>query len=203
MLELIASILVQGHAPAGLVELGEQEEIAMALSAAPEHLRGGAGIYRLGPAGYVAVRPSANGFNCLVAREGNHGIGPMCFDKEGSETTLDALLMRGELQQSGKTEAEIDAEIAKAYETKRLIAPRRAGVAYMLSNHFRQVNPKTGKDECIFPPHVMYYAPYMKNADIGSAKKFGSTDVPWVLNEGKPDAYIIQVDRDADIAACK
>jgi len=42
-------------------------------------------------------------------------------------------------------------------------------------------------------PYVMIYAPYVTNADIGAERS--SPWMPWVLNEGQPNAYIITVVR--------
>ena len=49
--------------------LPREKEIALALSAAPEHLRKGAGVYVLERSGFVKVRDSANGFTCIVNRD--------------------------------------------------------------------------------------------------------------------------------------
>ena len=201
--------LILALAPSGMaaaepvVELAADEEASMALSAAPEHLRARAGVYRLGVRGFDLVRPSTNGFNCLVAREPSLGLGPLCFDKEGSETLLKAELMQGELMRQGRSETEIAALVAAAFAAGRLAAPRRPGVAYMLSNNFSSVDAASGKRRCIFPPHLMFYAPYMKNADIGAEPGHrGSVELPWILNEGKPNAYILVVGHGADAAAC-
>lgn len=186
-----------------VVELDPEAEVEMALSAAPEHLREQAGVWRLAEAGYVEVRPSGNGFNCLVSRDANRGLAPVCYDREGSETLLAADLARGELQRQGATEAEIEAEIGRRYAQGRLIAPRRGGVAYMLSTAFSQENPQTGRRECVFPPHLMFYVPYRSNADIGAAAgSRGSLTQPWVLNEGKPNAYVIVASHDGH-AVCE
>jgi hypothetical protein len=40
-----------------------------------------------------------------------------------------------------------------------------------------------------YHPHVMSYAPYMTNADIGVTGT--DPNAPWVLHEGSPHAYII------------
>ena len=186
-----------------IVELSHDEEVQLALGAAPERLRDGAGVFILGPKGYVRARESTNGFNCIVSREPHSGVGPECFDREGSRTSLLAQLMRGRLQREARTDAEIEASIDRAYKAGTLKPPRKAGIVYMLSTHFHQLSPKTGKDECIFPPHMMFYAPYLTNRDIGAEKSFGSTREPWILNEGKPEAMILVVDRSADDAACQ
>jgi hypothetical protein len=44
-----------------------------------------------------------------------------------------------------------------------------------------------------YHPHVMFYAPYLTNADIGANGK--DPNAPWILNEGSPHAYMIVVTR--------
>ncbi len=201
---VIAAAAVSSANAEEVAELEPDAEVEMALSAAPEHLRAEAGVYRLGADGYELVRPSANGFTCLVEREPSLGLAPVCHDREGSETIVPATLAKARLQRQGKSPEEIRAFLDSAYAAGRLIAPRRPGIAYMLSDHFSQAHPETGNRQCIFPPHVMFYAPYMKNADIGAGPKHrGSVDQPWILNEGRPNAYILVVSRSADLEACR
>jgi hypothetical protein len=172
-----------------------QEEVEMALSAAPSHLRDGAGVHILGPEGYVRHRASTNGFECLVEREGADGTAPICFDSEGAQTTLKAVFYRQALLQSGVDRATARQRTKAAYQRGELLAPRRPGIVYMLSTHFRSRNAKSNQLECVFPPHVMFYAPYLKNSDFGIPRSdFGSTQRPWILNEGEPDAYFIVAD---------
>ncbi len=169
-------------------------EIEMALSAAPQHLRNGATVYVLKRGGYVKVREGSNGFTCLVEREGGKDTSPICFDREGSETTLAMVLRRMQLVEQEKGPKEIDHTIDEDYHTGRLFAPRKPGVAYMLSTEFKRHDHKTGNMVAVFPPHVMFYAPFMKNSDIGARPEDrGSESQPWILNEGKAWAYIIVV----------
>lgn len=197
-------LLAQTAVTPTVVELSADEEVALALSAAPEHLRAGAGVHRLGPVNYEQVRPSTNGFQCIVSREPNLGLGPVCYDKVGTASNLRADMMRGALRKAGKSEAEVDAEVAGAYRSGRLTAPAGPGIAYMLSPHFTQHSAKTGKRQCIFPPHIMFYAPFLKNADIGADKRhFGSIRQPWILNEGEPGAHILVVPHGSDTEACR
>jgi hypothetical protein len=176
------------------IVLDKEKEIEMALSAAPENLRTDAAVYLLGPKGYVKVRDSKNGFHCLVEREGEGTLGPICFDTEGSQTLMLAAFETAELALSGKSQEEIDKQIDADFKSGKLIAPRKPGIVYMLSTQFQQHNHATGEVKTVFPPHVMFYAPYMKNSDIGATKEdFGSLTRPWILNEGKPGAYIIVV----------
>ena len=169
------------------------KEIELALSAAPEHLRKGAGVYILERNGYVKAREGTNGFTCIVNRDHPLSLKPVCFDAEGTATILPKILRVGELLMQGKPVSEIDAEIAEGFRTGKYISPRRAGVAYMLSGDIRNYNPHTGKVDS-FPPHVMFYAPNLTNADLGTTPEALAKDpsLPFVAYQG-PHGYIIML----------
>jgi hypothetical protein len=177
--------------------LSREKEIALALSAAPEHLRNGAGVYVLERSGFVKVRDSANGFTCIVNRDHPLNQKPVCFDAEGTATILPKILRVGELLMEGKPISEIDREIEEGFRSGKYISPRRAGVAYMLSGDIRNFNPRTGKVES-FPPHVMFYAPNLTNADLGTTPEALAKDpsLPFVAYQG-PHGFIIVVNSDA------
>jgi hypothetical protein len=168
-----------------------EKEIELALSAAPEHLRGGAGVYVLEHNGFVKVKDSTNGFTCIVNRDHPLNQKPVCFDAEGTATILPKILRVGELLMQGKTMSAIDSEIAEGFRTGKYISPRRAGVAYMLSGDIRNYNPHTRKVES-FPPHIMFYAPNVTNADLGTTAEALAKDpsLPFVAYQG-PHGFII------------
>jgi len=176
--------------------LPRDKEIDLALSAAPEHLRKGAGVYVLERNGFVQVRESANGFTCIVNRDHPLNQKPVCYDAEGTATILPKILRVGELLMQGKPMSEIDAEITEGFRTGKYISPRRPGVAYMLSGDIRNFNPRTGKVES-FPPHVMFYAPNLTNADLGTTPEALAKDpsLPFVAYQG-PHGFIIVVNSD-------
>lgn len=171
--------------------LPREKEIELALSAVPEHLRAGAGVYVLERNGFVKVRESTNGFTCIVNRDHPLNQKPVCFDAEGTATILPKILRVGELLMQGRTMSEIDKEIEEGFRTGKYISPRRAGVAYMLSGDIRNYNPRTRKVES-FPPHVMFYAPNVTNADLGTTREALTKDpsLPFVAYQG-PHGYII------------
>ena len=177
--------------------LSREKEVALALSAAPEHLRQRAGVYALERNGFVKVRDSSNGFTCIVNRDRPLNQKPVCFDAEGTATILPKILRVGELLMQGKPMSEIDAEIAEGFRTGKYISPRRPGVAYMFSGDIRNFNPRTGKVES-FPPHVMFYAPNLTNADLGITPEALAKDpsLPFVAYQG-PHGFIIVVNNDA------
>ena len=176
--------------------LPPEQEIALALSAAPEHLRNNAGVYVLKRNGFVKVRESTNGFTCIVNRDHPLNQKPVCFDAEGTATILPKILRVGELLMQGKAMSEINADIAEGFRTGKYIAPRRLGVAYMLSGDIRNYNPHTGKVES-FPPHVMFYAPNLTNADLGVTPEAlaKNPSLPFVAYQG-PHGFIIVVSGD-------
>jgi hypothetical protein len=171
--------------------LPRQKEIALAVSAAPEHLRKGAGLYVLERNGFVKIKDSTNGFTCIVNRDHPLNQKPVCFDAEGTVTILPKILRVGELLMQGTSMSKIDAEIAEGFHTGKYISPRRPGVAYMLSGDIRNFNPRTGKVES-FPPHVMFYAPNLTNADLGVTQEALAKDpsLPFVAYQG-PHGFII------------
>jgi hypothetical protein len=171
--------------------LPRDKEIKLALSAAPEHLRKGAGVYVLERNGFVKVRDNQNGFTCVVNRDHPSNLKPVCFDAEGTATILPKILRVGELLMQGRRMSEIDEEIEEGFRSGKYISPRRAGVAYMLSGDIRNYNPRTGKVES-FPPHVMFYAPNVTNADLGTTPEALKQDpsLPFVAYQG-PHGYII------------
>ncbi len=164
----------------------EQREVRMALCAAPEHLREGAGVYVLTSSGYKQMRRSTNKFTCIVNRDHPKALKPTCFDEEGTATILPKILRVGELMMQGKSPSEIAADIRAGFASGKFVSPRRPGVAYMLSGDIRNVNPDTGAVSS-FPPHVMFYAPNLTNENIGSN---GTTGLPFIAYQG-PHGYMI------------
>ena len=168
----------------------ESDEIALALSAAPESLRVEAGVFVMAKDGYRRVRESRNGLNCLVGHDRPDTQEPICWDREGSETILPLMLDERKWRAAGATEAEVARRRAEGFASGTYRAPRRPGIAYMLSAENYVFN---GERVIRYHPHVMSYAPYLTNADISSDGQ--DPNAPWILNEGSPHAYIIVVTR--------
>jgi hypothetical protein len=193
-LVVAAPALAQTPDPASLPELKARDaETVLALDAAPEALRAGAGVYVLERLGYVKARESSNGFTCIVNRDHPRAIKPTCYDAEGTATILPAVLRFGELLMQGKPVPEIQADIRKGFEQGKFISPRRPGVAYMLSGEIANVDPQTGRITS-FPPHVMFYAPNLSNADIGAspASLQQNPGLPFIAYQG-PHGFMVVV----------
>ncbi|MBI2679578.1 MAG: hypothetical protein HYX25_01060 [Candidatus Solibacter usitatus] len=176
------------HAQSPLL-MEQKREMELVLSSAPEDLREAAGAYVLQKNGFVKVRDSRNGFNCVVERRAGH-LAPKCYDAEGSTSTLQASLKRGEFLTRGLSPAEVEKRIDEEYRAGRLHAPSKAGIVYMLATD-DNYQDQAGKTHYL-GAHIMVYAPFLKNADIGvTADQQWSPSHVWVQYEGRPDAYLI------------
>jgi hypothetical protein len=162
-------------------------QIALASSAAPPQVSGAAAIYVLGPKGYTLARQGSNGFACLVTRERADTLEPECFDAEGVATTLPARLFVEEQRAAGRDEASIEAALAEGYASGRFLAPRKAGIVYMLSD-FNYVFDPGAQQVIHFPGHLMFYAPYATAKEVGEGP-----GAPYLTHPGHPDNLMVVV----------
>ena len=163
-----------------------------ALSALPPHLREGATTYVLDPAnGYILGKKGSNGFSCIVMRTEwawpqltfrDDIYVPICFDEEGSKKMLpvwmDAALMRAR----GFTPKHVYEEIMNKFSRGAYQKPARTGISYMTAPLMRSY-PAPGATEVMTmsAPHYMFYAPNVKDADIGGKP---SSQYPFILPQG-------------------
>lgn len=169
--------------------LPREAELAAAVAAAPPHLAADAGVYLLTASGFALDRPSRNGFHCLLERSLPGAFEPQCLDAEGSATLLQGVLLRARLLMSGQSQDAIEREIAAAWSRGQLRPPSRPGINYMLSRENRVPIDDKGT-VAPYRPHVMFYVPYLTNADLGGSP--GAPGAPvFVINEGTPGAYAI------------
>ena len=168
-----------------------EQQIQLALSAAPTEVSSKAAVYVLGPKGYEKVREGTTGFSCLIERSFKETLqvsaAPACFDAEGSRTIMLGYLHREELRAQGKPEAEIKDDIAKGYKDGRFKAPG-PGFLYMMSseNYFYDADTRQWGT---VPPHLMFYAPYKTAKDLGY-ESISPTMVPYLTYPG-PEGLIV------------
>jgi hypothetical protein len=187
---LAATLPAAPRAQVQVPPMDREKEIALALSACPSTVAAGAGVYLLGKTGYEKARDSQNGFVAIVSHALPISQEPQCMDAEGARTHLPRLFKQAELRTQGKTPQEIQRYVAAAFARGEFVAPSKPGVDYMLST--QNLPPDTaGKGDTVerFPPHVMIYAPFITNKDLGVD---GSENGPlMVVGEGTPHALII------------
>jgi hypothetical protein len=148
--------------------LPEIDEMRLALEAAPAHLRDGAGVFVLEASGYREARASRNGFNCLIEREVAAAFEPRCFDAEGSATLLPVTLFRAARRARGVPRTALDREVAERYRRHEFLAPRRAGVCYMLSSQNVVVVDRVTQKVQRVGPRLLFYAPNVGSEDLGA-----------------------------------
>ncbi len=172
-------------------------EIELALSAIPKHLREDATVYALERGGYVKVQEGTSGISCLVRRSGVTqgiyvtGIGPQCFDKEGTRTMLQVELDHTVMIEQGMPLEDVYRKMKEGFATGRYEYPKH-GVVYMLSA--ANLLPQIQNPPYSFPyiPHLMFYAPNMQPDAIGMEmppNPFGQH--PFIPVPGEPWSYIV------------
>lgn len=183
---------------AGILEISEECEVAVALSAGPVYLREGAGVYVLGADGYELKRPSANGFTCMVERNHPQSLVPQCFDPQALKAHVALLLDEGKLIRQGWSFEEI-AERRKSALADGTYPPADGpGLAYMISD-YNYVLGGSG-DVVKVAPHMMFHAPGLSHEDIGSdpAQALQNRGLPIIASEGPHGFMISFVDSPSD-----
>jgi len=165
-----------------------EEKIKLAESAAPPEISGKATVYLLERTGYVKVREGTNGFSCFVDRQTPLNMEPTCFDAEGSATTLPTRLFAEDQRAAGQSEDQVKAKIEQGYKAGKFKAPGKAGIVYMMSDRAYILIPGTDKIVHV-PPHLMFYAPYATDQDIGSPPP--AVNMPRLIRAGQPDAVVV------------
>lgn len=179
--------------------MDRQKEIALALSACPPPVATKAAVYVLDLSGYIRVRDSTNGFTAIVQHAMPNSQDPQCMDAEGTGTLLPRYLKVAEWRAQGKSANEIKLLVADAFARGIFQPPAKPGIDYMLSTE--NFTPNAKGEVVHFPPHVMFYAPYLTNAELGLDGPLGPDGNPdgpaFVAGEGTPQALII-----VPVAAC-
>ncbi len=168
--------------------LPKEERIKLAESAAPPEVSGSATVYLLERTGYVKVRDGSNGFSCIVDRQSPYNLEPTCFDAEGTATTLPTRLFVEEERGKGKSEEQIKSELDEGYRSGKFKAPGKPGIVYMMSDRGFLLIPSANKLVPL-PPHLMFYAPYATEKDLGSPAP--AMNMPHLIRPGQPDTYMI------------
>jgi hypothetical protein len=174
--------------------MDRDREVALALSACPPFVAGKAAVFVLDKAGYIKVRDSQNGFTAIVQHSLPTSQEPQCMDAEGTRTLLPRMLKVAELRAQGKSREEIQRFVAEAFAKGIFQPPVRPGIDYMLSTE--NLVPDAKGVVVPYPPHVMFYGPYLTNADLGVDRTAlgpdGNPSGPaFVAGEGTPHALII------------
>ena len=189
------------YPPMGEYMMPRDAEIALAKSAAPANISGRATIKVLTDSGYQVASEGDNGFVCMVmrgwvaptysptfVRDFVHDAklrAPICFDPIASRNVMPYYELRSKLGMEENTPDQIAEGVQAAY-AKGLLPKREAvSFAYMWS-----ADQNLGAGAGAWHPHVMVFAPYYKNSELGG-NAFGS-HLPNVSDdEGTPFAVVV------------
>ena len=141
----------------------QNSEIALARSAAPASISGGAEVMVLGRSGFTAAVKGTNGFLCLVERGWGAATdepefwnpkvrSPICFNRAAAQTFAPIFLLKTKLVLEGKSKTEILAETSAALDKKELPVLEPGAMCYMMSK--QQYLNDRGKS---WHPHVMVF----------------------------------------------
>jgi hypothetical protein len=170
-------------------ESERDNEIALALEAGPPSVTAKAGVWVHDKTGYVQARESKNGFVCVVDHRIPKAVEPQCLDAEGVKTFFPRLQLVASLRAKATPEPEIRKAVKAAFANGTFVAPSRPGVIYMLSPHNVVTIDEEKGIAAPFPGHLMFYAPNLTSADLGSD---GTPASPlFVVDERTPHALMI------------
>ena len=168
-----AQVAAHNSQPRQVPLLPRDLEIELALSAAPAHLRNGATVLVLEPGGFVKAKEGTNKFTCIVTRAGGD-VFPVCYDEEGTRSVLPVDFDDVKLRMQGLSTSEVDRQIAEGYKSGLYRAPSRPGISYMLSPIRYKIDEQGHIVKNTPNPHMMFYAPYLSDADIGGVRGSGA-----------------------------
>ena len=164
--------------PPRLEKMPEALEMRFALSALPPHLRDGASVSILDPqGGYAAYRRGTNGFSCIVVRTEwswpqlafrDDIFFPVCYDEEGSKRMLAVWMDVAKLGAQGLGPRQVYEQAVKKFDNGTYQKPSRTRISYMTAPLMRTY-PSLEATEVVtmIISHYMFYAPNVKDADIG------------------------------------
>ena len=173
--------------------LGEAEEIALAMSAAPAEVSSKADVYVLRGTDFVKVKAGTNGCACMVGRDSHEGSRyPICFDQEAAKTTMLREIKEASLRAKGTAEAEIRRIVDAAYTSGELRMPARPAMAYMMSpNQVLFSSPNAdGVRVGAWAPHLMLMMPDVAPAQLGLTDS-SAVDIIQIHREGNHHAELV------------
>ena len=199
-LALAAQAVLFGQAPAPYPAMApldrylipsQNDEIALARSAAPASISDSAEVMVLGPHGYTTAVKGSNGFLCLVERSWatttddpefwNPKLrAPHCFNAAAATTFAQIYLLKTRLVLAGKSKAEVVHAIAAALDSGQLPPPQPGAMCYMMSKQ-QYLNDSARS----WHPHLMFFA-------AGDAAKSWGADLPGspVIAANDPEARV-------------
>lgn len=171
------------------VDLPQDLEIELALSALPEGLHDGAAIYVRDPQrGFVLHRPGTNGWTTFVARTSvrfveagwdyeypSDQLIPMAYDQVGVAHHLVPFFDIERMRINGVPAREAKETIRRRFGDGTYKAPTQGGTSYMFAPILRAYSEPAKSDlsTTVSFPHHMPYAPHVNRAMLGAMDPYG------------------------------
>jgi hypothetical protein len=188
---LLLTVIFSTQAAADRIRLSQECEIAVAKSALPQRLRADSSVYALIGENYEKVVDGSGPFTCIVERNHSDSVIPQCMDKTGVSSVLPAIIDRSEMAVGGFDFEAIQTVNKKKLDSGHYQTAARPGVNYMMSD-YNYIYVASAERVLKVPPHVMFYAPGLKNADVGGSFQgmIENIGTPFVFREG-PHGYML------------
>lgn len=163
------------------------EQIAGAVSPAPEAMRDGATVLGYSGGELVTLREGEGDLICLADKPGDERFHAACYFK-----ALEPFMARGrELRAQGKERNEVLETRAADIESGKLAMPEGPSALYSLTGSVGSFDPATGEVTGANRTYVVYI-PYATAESTGLSPQ-PATGAPWIMSPGKPWAHIMLV----------
>jgi len=172
------------------IAASQQQEIALARSAAPPSISMHATVMVLGAHGYVTAVKGTNGFVCLVQRSWDNEQSvkrarfwnpkirsAFCYNSAGAQSILPEYLLKTQWALAGASKAEIGDRDEAAWAAGKVEEPAAGAMCYMMSKHSWGVGGNPGA----WRPHLMFYFPARQAPDWGA--NLGGTPVIFTADD--------------------
>ena len=165
------------------------QQIAAAVSAAPEELRAGAAVMGYDAEGaLVSIREGSNDMICLADDPSDDRFHVACY-----HASLEPFMERGRaLRREGMARDEIERIRQQEAEAGTLKMPEQAAALYSLTGPPDSFDAATQTAPEAAPLYVVYI-PFATEASTGLTKSPLAPGAPWIMNPGKPWAHIMIV----------
>ncbi len=187
-LTLLCCLLLAAGAGAQEPSAGAAEQIAGAVSPAPEGMRDGATVLGYSEGGdLVTLRQGEGDLVCLADKPADERFHAACYFK-----ALEPFMARGRaLRAEGKERAEVLETRAAEIESGKLEMPPGPSALYSLTGPAGSFDPATGEVQGANRTYVVYI-PYATAESTGLSPQ-PATNAPWIMSPGKPWAHIMLV----------
>ncbi len=173
--------------PFCLLSQTPDDQIAMAVQAAPEQLREAATVYGYDGSGeFVMLREGDNNMVCVADDPNRDGFQVVAYHKD-----MHLFMMRGrELRAEGKTPDEIFEIREQEAKDGSLFMPDHPSNMTLLEGSEVTMNPATGELGGVFLRSVVYI-PWATSESTGLPAKPTVPGGPWIMNPGTHRAHIM------------